>query len=58
MGGGGYGELVGPGLNRTDLTEGLWGGGYGELVGPGLNRTDLTEGLWGGLWGVGGTTPE
>ena len=25
--GGGYGELVGPGLNRTDLTEGLWGGG-------------------------------
>ena len=39
---------MGPGLNRTDLTEGLWGGGYGELVGPGLNRTDLTEGLWGG----------
>ena len=26
-GGGGYGELVGPGLNRTDLTEGLWVGG-------------------------------
>ena len=26
-GGGGYGQLVGPGLNRTDLTEGLWGGG-------------------------------
>ena len=51
---------MGPGLNRTDLTEGLWGGGgYGELVGRGLNRTDLTEGLWGGgLWGVGGTRPE